>query len=97
MRILSILGWIKIWVHGNGEQNMQVVIYKIINELFFDNPQDDTGCKTVQSELSAGSNGQVLSMLSALLTLAVNQTSQEVRGQNVWASERRHRPSAAGI
>lgn len=62
-----------------------------------DNLQDDTGCKTVQSKLSPGSNGQVLSMLSALLTPAVNQTSQEVRGQNVWASERRHRLSMARI
>lgn len=76
---------------------MYMVIYRIINELFFDNLLDDTSCKTVQSELSPGSNGQVLSMLSALLTLAVNQTSQEVRGQNVWASERRHTLSMARI
>lgn len=41
--------------------------------------------------------GRFLSMLSALLTLAVNQTSQEVRGQNVWASERRRRLSMARI
>lgn len=54
---------------------------------FCDNLLDDTGCKTVLSELSPGSKVQVLSMLSALLTPAVNQSSQEVRGQNVWASE----------
>jgi len=59
---------------------MYTAIYRIIN---------DTGCKTVPSMLSPGSNGQVLSMLSALLTLAVNQTSLKVRGQNVWASGRR--------
>lgn len=76
---------------------MYIVIYRIINELFFDNLPVDTGCKTVPSKLSPGSNGQVLSMLSALLTPAVKQTPQEVRGQNVWASERRHRLSVARI
>lgn len=74
-----------------------MAIYRITNELFFDNLLDDNGCKTVQRKLSPGSNEQVLSMLSVLLTPAVNQTSQEVRGQNVWASERRHSLSMARI
>lgn len=72
-------------------------MHVVISQVFFDSLLDNAGCKTVQSELSPGSNGQVLSVLSALLTLAVNQTSQEVRGQNVWASERRHRLSMARI
>lgn len=77
---------------------MYTVIYRIINELLCHYLLDDTGCKTApQSELCPRSNGQVLSMLSALLTLAVNQTSQEVRGRNVWASERRHSLSMARI
>lgn len=71
----------------NGEENKYMVVCRIINGLFFDNLLDDTGCKTVLSELSPRSKVQVLSMLSALLTPAVNQSSQEVRGQNVWASE----------
>lgn len=79
---------------GNGEESMYMVIYRIINEPFFDN---DSGCKTALNKLSPGSNEQVLSMLSALLTPAVNQTSQEVRGQNFWASERRHGLSLARI
>lgn len=58
------------------EQTMYTDIYRIIN---------DTGCKTVPGTLFFGSHGQVLSMLSALITLAVNQASLKVRGWDVWA------------